>query len=122
VCFEDIWIRTAFKGRGVPPQCTGNVAPSVRIRRRGKMRHDITDFPAGTGAGLRPGVLWEGGKVLLQPLGLGLDDGDQFCLGGHGVSLPTGTIKHEGFSAHIEPGKRLKLCDRIPSPSVSVCG
>jgi hypothetical protein len=51
------------------------------------MRHDITDFPESARARLGPGVGWQGGKVLPQPLGLGLDDFDTFCLGGHGVSL-----------------------------------
>ena len=51
------------------------------------MRDDITDFPAGTGAGLGPGVLWQSGQELFQPLGLGLDDVDKFCLCGHGFSL-----------------------------------
>src|SRR5215510_7707584 len=92
VCFEEAWIRGAFRGRGIPLQCTGD-AVRVTINHRGKMRHDITDFPEGTGAGLGPGVRWQSGKVLLQPLGLGLDDFDTFCLCGHGVSLLAGACR-----------------------------
>ena len=41
--------------RGIPPQSTGN-AVSVPICYPAQMRHDITDVPEGTGAGLRPSV------------------------------------------------------------------
>jgi hypothetical protein len=51
------------------------------------MRHDITDCEEGTGAGRGPGVLWQAGQVLLQPLEHCLDDFDTFCLRRHGFSL-----------------------------------
>src|SRR5712691_2450336 len=86
VCLEDVWRWAAFRGRGILPQCTGDVA-RVIISHPAQMRHDITDSPECTGAGLGPGVLWQGGKVLLQLLGLGLDDFDTFCFCGHGFSL-----------------------------------
>src|SRR5215471_19743426 len=54
VCFEDGGIEATWGRRGVIPHCTGDV-PCVRIRIPNKMRHDITDFPEGTGAGLGPG-------------------------------------------------------------------
>src|SRR6266446_8751370 len=79
-------MRMAFGGRGISLQSMGD-AERVRIGHPDKMRHDIADFPEGTGAGRGPGVLWQGGEVLLQPLGLGLDDCDKFCLCGHGSSL-----------------------------------
>ncbi len=85
-CLPDVWRWETFRRRGIPLQSTGD-AERETINPRGKMRHDITDFPEGTGARLGPGVLWQGSKILLQPFGLGLDDFDTFCLCGHGVSL-----------------------------------
>src|SRR5215468_928557 len=64
VCLPDVWRWGAFRGRGISLQSTGD-AERVRIRRPAKMCHDITDFPEGTGAGLGPSVLRQGGQVLL---------------------------------------------------------
>ena len=79
-------IRAAWTGRDIPLQSTGD-GDRVSSRHPAHMRHDITDFPEGTSARLGPGVRWQGGKVPLQPLGLGLDDFNTFCLCGHGVFL-----------------------------------
>src|SRR5262245_5387913 len=54
------------------------------------MRHDIADFPEGTGTSLGPGILWQGGQVLLQPLELSLEDCDIFCLCKHDAFPPWG--------------------------------
>ena len=56
--FEDVgrW-EPCRKGRGIPPQATSD-AVRVPMPYRAQMRHDIPDVPAGTGAGLRPGVRW----------------------------------------------------------------
>src|SRR5262245_12366185 len=48
---------TCRRGRGIPPQATGD-AVCVPMRYPTQMRHNITDVPEGTGAGLRPGVRW----------------------------------------------------------------
>src|SRR5215471_3836314 len=48
---------TCWRGRGIPPQSTGD-AVRIRMRYRAQMRHDIPEVPEGTGAGLRPGVRW----------------------------------------------------------------
>src|SRR5215510_7767945 len=53
--FEEVgrW-ETCRRGRGIPTQSTGD-AVRIPIRDSAHMRHDITDVPEGTGAGLRPG-------------------------------------------------------------------
>ena len=56
-CLEDAWIRGAFRGRSNPLHCTGD-AERGTINPQDKMRHDIADFPEGTGAGLGLGVRW----------------------------------------------------------------
>src|SRR5262249_19652456 len=86
VCLEDVWRWATFRGRDIVLQGTGDET-HVIIRYHGKMRHDIANFPEGTGARLGPGVRWQGDKVLLQPLEFSLEDCDTFYLGGHGVSL-----------------------------------
>src|SRR5262245_16538627 len=63
VCLPDMWRWAAFRGRGIAPQSTGDVA-HVIIRYPEKMYHDIPDVPEGTGTGRGPGVLWQGGEVL----------------------------------------------------------
>src|SRR6266446_6712872 len=55
-CLDVVRRSAAFRRRGIPPQCTGDVT-RVIIRHPDKMRHDITDFPECTGTGLGPGVL-----------------------------------------------------------------
>src|SRR5215510_6063282 len=64
---EAAWLRATCRGRGIPPQSSRDTV-CVVVRREDEMRHDITDVPEGTGAGLGPGVLRQGGKILLQPL------------------------------------------------------
>src|SRR2546425_10162227 len=76
---EGVSLRAACWGRRIIPQATCD-AVRVQMRRHDEMRHDITDCPEGTGAGRGPGVLRQCGKVLLQALGLCLDDCDPFCL------------------------------------------
>src|SRR5262249_13578438 len=76
---EAAWLRATFRGRGIPPQSPRDTVRVV-VCLEDTVRHDITDFPEGTGAGLGPGVRWQGGEVLLQPLAFGLEDGDQLLL------------------------------------------
>jgi len=83
---EAAWLRATLRGRGILLQSPRNTVRVV-VCLEDEMRHDITDFPEGTGAARGPGVRWQGDKVLLQPLELGLEDCDTFCLCGHGVSL-----------------------------------
>jgi hypothetical protein len=85
-CLEVAWSRDAFRGSSIPVPCTSD-AVRVSLNPRDQMDHDITNFLQGTDTGLGPGVRWQGGKILLQLFGLGLDDCDQFYLCGHGVSL-----------------------------------
>ena len=74
-----------LQGSRYPPQSPRDTVRVV-VRREDEMRHDIADVPEGTGAGLGPGVLWQGGKILLQPLKLCLEDFDTFYLCGHSFS------------------------------------
>src|SRR5215510_4680450 len=81
-CLPEVWRWEPCRRRGLSLQSTGD-AERETLNPHGQMRHDITDFPEGTGARRGPGVRWQGGKVLLQPLELGLEDGDTFCLCSH---------------------------------------
>ena len=80
------------------------------MSRHDEMRHDITDGPECTGAGRGPGVRWQGGKVLLQPLGLGLDDCDTFCLSGHGFSLLAVACRTNGRHVPLCIGANALMC------------
>src|SRR5215471_19257616 len=57
---EAAGLRATCRGRGIPPQSPRNRVRVV-VRREDEMCHDIADVPAGTGTGLGPRILWQGG-------------------------------------------------------------
>ncbi len=56
-CLPEVGRWETFRRRGLALQSTGD-AERETLNPHGKMCHDITDFPEGTGTGLRPRVRW----------------------------------------------------------------